>query len=148
MSAMASLITGVSTVYSPSVRFRSKNTSKLRVSGLCKKNSPVTGETPHKGPVTRKIFHLMTSSWLIVQYVRFILRTLTYNEKITHSDMYIYLNITLARQMVRNLHIFNVFGRGSCNIISSFCKYFYMYLFNTSVTFCFIQEYPSHIIKW
>ena len=36
--------------------FRSKNTSKLRVTGLCAGNLPVTGESPHKGPVTRKMF--------------------------------------------------------------------------------------------
>ena len=35
---------------------RSKKTSKLRVTGLCAGNSPVTGEFPHKWPVTRKIF--------------------------------------------------------------------------------------------
>ena len=35
-------------------RRRSKKTSKLRVTGLCAGNSP--------GPVTRKMFHLMTSS--------------------------------------------------------------------------------------
>ena len=34
----------------------SKKTSKLRVIGLCEGNSPVTGEFPHKGPVTRKMF--------------------------------------------------------------------------------------------
>ena len=37
-------------------RRRSKNTSKLRVTGLCAGNSPVTGEFPAQGPVTRKIF--------------------------------------------------------------------------------------------
>ena len=37
-------------------RRRSKKTSKLRVTGLCEGNSPVTGEFPHKGPVTRKMF--------------------------------------------------------------------------------------------
>ena len=41
-------------------RRRSKKTSKLRVTGLCEGNSPVTCEFP---PVTRKCFHLMTSSW-------------------------------------------------------------------------------------
>ena len=41
-------------------RRRSKKTSKLRVTGLCEGNSPVT---PHKRPVTLKCFHLMTSSW-------------------------------------------------------------------------------------
>ena len=35
---------------------RSKKTSKLRVTGLCVGNSPVTSEFPHKGPVTRKMF--------------------------------------------------------------------------------------------
>ena len=37
-------------------RRRSKKTSKLRVTGLCEGNSPMTGEFPHKGPVTRKMF--------------------------------------------------------------------------------------------
>ena len=35
-------------------RRRSKKTSKLRVTGLCVGNSPVN--SPHKGPVTRKMF--------------------------------------------------------------------------------------------
>ena len=35
---------------------RSKNTSKLRVTGLCEGNSPGTGESPHKWQVTRKMF--------------------------------------------------------------------------------------------
>ena len=35
---------------------RSKKTSNLRVTGLCEGNSPVTGECPHKGPVTLKMF--------------------------------------------------------------------------------------------
>ena len=37
-------------------RRRSKKTSKLRVTGLCEGNSPVTGEFPAKWPVTRKMF--------------------------------------------------------------------------------------------
>ena len=36
-------------------RRRSKKASKLRVTGLCAGNSPVTGD-PHKGPVTWKMF--------------------------------------------------------------------------------------------
>ena len=35
---------------------RSRKTSKLRVTGLCEGNSPVTGVSPHKGPATRKMF--------------------------------------------------------------------------------------------
>ena len=57
MSTMASQITSLtvvfSTVYS---RRRSKKTSKLRVTGLCAENSPVTGEFPAQRPVTRKMF--------------------------------------------------------------------------------------------
>ena len=37
-------------------RRRSKGTSKLRVTGLCAGNSPVPVNSPHKGPVTRKMF--------------------------------------------------------------------------------------------
>ena len=45
-------------------RRRSKKTSKLRVTGLCVGNSPGPVNSPHKGPVTRKMFpfHLMKSS--------------------------------------------------------------------------------------
>ena len=35
---------------------RSKKTSKLRVTGLCAGNSPGAVNSPHKGPVTRKMF--------------------------------------------------------------------------------------------
>ena len=47
MSATVSQITGVTIVYT-TVFFmrRSKKTSKLRVSGFCEGNSPVTGEFP------------------------------------------------------------------------------------------------------
>ena len=37
-------------------RRRSKKTSKLRVTGLCAGNSPEPVNSPHKGPVTRKMF--------------------------------------------------------------------------------------------
>ena len=37
-------------------RRRSKQTPKLRVTGLCAGNSPVTGEFPAQTPVTRKMF--------------------------------------------------------------------------------------------
>ena len=44
------------------LRRRSKKTSKLRVTGLCVGNSSGPVNSPHKGPVTRKMFPLMTSS--------------------------------------------------------------------------------------
>ena len=37
-------------------RLRSKKISKLRVTGLCVGNSPGPVNSPHKGPVTRKMF--------------------------------------------------------------------------------------------
>ena len=47
MSAMASQITSLAIVYSTVYsRRRSKKTSKLRVTGVCEGNSPVTGEFP------------------------------------------------------------------------------------------------------
>ena len=47
MAAMAFKITSLTIVYSTVYsRRRSKNTSKIRVTGLCAGNSPVTGEFP------------------------------------------------------------------------------------------------------
>ena len=37
-------------------RRRSNTTSEFRVTGLCEGNSPVTGDSPYKGPITRKMF--------------------------------------------------------------------------------------------
>ena len=37
-------------------RRRSKKTSKFRVTGLCVGNSPGPVNSPHKGPITRKMF--------------------------------------------------------------------------------------------
>ena len=48
-------------------RRRSRERSKLRVTGLCAGNSPVN--SPHKGPVTRECFHLMTSLWIDTTYL-------------------------------------------------------------------------------
>ena len=52
MRATASQTTSLAIFYS---RCRSNKTSKLRVTGLCEGNSPVTVNSPHKGPVTRKM---------------------------------------------------------------------------------------------
>ena len=45
-------------------RGRSKKTSKLRVTGLCAGNSPEPVNSPHKGPVTRKMFPFDDVSWI------------------------------------------------------------------------------------
>ena len=51
MTTMASQITSLTVVYS----IVYKKTSKLRVTGLCAGNSPGPVNSPHKGPVTRKM---------------------------------------------------------------------------------------------
>ena len=59
MSAMASQITGVLIVCLIVCSGAEKNISKPRVTGLCERNPPVhrwAVNSPHKGPVTRKIF--------------------------------------------------------------------------------------------
>ena len=59
-------MTVYSTVYS---RSRSQKTSKIRVTGLCEGNSPVTVEFTgdrHKGPVTRKMFPFWWRSSCVV----------------------------------------------------------------------------------
>ena len=53
MTTMASEITSLTVVYST---LYSKKTSNLCVTGLCVGNSPGPVNSPHKGPVTRKMF--------------------------------------------------------------------------------------------
>ena len=58
VTTLASQITSLTVVYSFNRLFRrrSRKTSKLRVTGLCAGNSPGPVNSPHKGPVTRKMF--------------------------------------------------------------------------------------------
>ena len=57
MGAIESQIISLTIAYSIIFfRRRSKKTSKLRVTGLCAGNSPGTVNSPHKWPVTRKMF--------------------------------------------------------------------------------------------
>ena len=55
MSAMASQITSLKIAYS-TIYSGSKETSKLRVTGLCLGNSPVTGEHPAQSASTAEMF--------------------------------------------------------------------------------------------
>ena len=56
MSAMVSRITSVSIVYSTVCSGADKKTSKIRVTGLCVGNSPVTGELPtHRANNTESV---------------------------------------------------------------------------------------------
>ena len=49
-----------------SFRRKSKKTSKLRVTGFVREIHRGPVNFPHKWPVTRKCFHLMTSSWVSI----------------------------------------------------------------------------------
>ena len=61
MSAMAFQITGVSIVFSTVDQIKHQSSVSMTfVRGI--HQSPV--DSPHKGPVTGKCFHLMTSSWI------------------------------------------------------------------------------------
>ena len=55
-------------------RRRSKKTSKLRVTGLCVGNSPGPVNSPHKGPVTRKMFSF-DDVIMMMSDIRYIWRT-------------------------------------------------------------------------
>ena len=55
-------------LFSRLFRHRWKKTSKLRVTGLCVGNSPGPVNSPHKGPVTRKMF---TFDDVIMQWWKF-----------------------------------------------------------------------------
>ena len=56
MTAITSQIISLMVVYSTFIQTQIKETSKLRVTGLCVGNSPGPLNSPHKGPVTRKMF--------------------------------------------------------------------------------------------
>ena len=57
MGAMSSQITSLTIVYSTvHLGTDQKKKSKLRVTGLCAGDSPVTGEFPAQRPVTWKMF--------------------------------------------------------------------------------------------
>ena len=68
-------------------RRRSMKTSKLRVTGLCVGNSPGPVNSPHKGPVTRKMlpFDDVIMSWQ--QHIptdKTATKTLTHRGRVTH----------------------------------------------------------------
>ena len=63
---------------------RSKKTSKLRVTGLREGNSPVPVNSPHKGPVTRKMFPFDDVIMICEVFYRFMQEINTY-PSLVHS---------------------------------------------------------------
>ena len=76
-------------------RRRSKKTSKLRVTGLCVGNSPGPVNSPHKGPVTRKMFPfddvIMTAAgvkaWMCHYISRIYVAIITYPRPIINDGL-------------------------------------------------------------
>ena len=58
-----------------------KKTSKLRVTGLCAGNSPGLVNSPHKGPVTRKMFPF--DDVIMIPYISNVHRNLTKSPSIS-----------------------------------------------------------------
>ena len=94
MSVIASQITSLTSVYSIIYsRRRSKKTSKLRVTGLCAGNSPVTGEFPAQmASNTENVFiwwcHLEKSEWITFEASFYIIYTVYWVILQTHHDKY------------------------------------------------------------
>ena len=87
-------------------RGRSKKTSKLRVTGLCAGNSPGPVNSPHKGPVTRKMFPfddvimLSSSTWISVVF-KYHFETQAYYADVTRAPWR--LKATANRLFVQQL---------------------------------------------
>ena len=70
-------------------RRRSKETPKLCITGLCKEfGDRWLQESTHKGPVTWKMFHLMTSSWQKVFFPAHAILWPTVSLKFTRPQIY------------------------------------------------------------
>ena len=83
---------------------RSKETSKLRDTGLCEGNSPVTGEFPaQKGQWRGKCFHLMPSSWFLIFF------------RWPNDGIDMMAEITLNLEAIRMLIAMR--SRSSCNLL-------------------------------
>ena len=88
---------------------KSKKTSKLRVTGLCAGNSPGTGESPHKWPLTRRMFPFddVTMSYLQGSYVTLVLES-SFQPLLTVSNMPSSIQCPSARTWVSN-HVCTIF---------------------------------------
>ena len=100
MAAMASQITSLTIVYL--TVYRSKKTPKLRVSGLCAGNSPVTGEFPAQRASTRKMFPIDdVIMWFIIGSL---LGAVNYKPLPTPLLTQIFVNPDLCRHMASLVH--------------------------------------------
>ena len=74
---------------------RSKKTSKLRVTGLCVGNSPGPVNSPHKGPVTRKMFPF-DDVIMIITHPRLTSQTLKFGHiQVITSPCFMWMNLLI-----------------------------------------------------
>ena len=116
MSAMASQSTSLTIVYSTVYsRCRSKKTSKLRVTGLCEGNSPVTGEFPAQRAsnaenISIRWRHQMTvlghhsANWKVIYDVHQL--SLAFNDSVTHLPTTDVIHMT--DEILQNPAVFRV----------------------------------------
>ena len=80
-------------------RLRSKKTSKLRVTGLCAGKSPGPVNSPHKWPVTRKMFPFYDVIMLNLKDIGHIIRYPTTTNTTKRYYIYIYMYIYWNRSV-------------------------------------------------
>ena len=91
-------------------RRRSKKTSKLRVTGLCEGNSPVTGEFPaQRASNAEDNFHLMTSSGNFISDSTLIIKLSFKSIEPYLCSMFV-INLLHNMMMSSNGNIFRVTG--------------------------------------
>ena len=117
-------------------RRRSKKISKFCVSALCMGNSPVN--SPQKGPVTRKCFHLMTSSLYKT-------RDRTTTDKHVHQKKYMkHISTSIYVTQVRRLNLFqSKYVRAYTYRLFSSFHLFYIFTGCTFVPLCIIVIYEQ-----
>ena len=74
MSPMASQITSLMIVYSTVYSGADQKISNLCVTGLCEENSPVTVNSQHRGPVTRKMLPFDDAIMVVLQFASIFFR--------------------------------------------------------------------------
>ena len=122
MTTIASQITSLTVVYSTvySDADQSKH-QKLRVTGLCVGNSPGPVNSPHKGPVTRKMFPF--DDVIMSQFTKYKLTSTTRFAKQKTSERAVSLIQAKSEQIPSKLSLGKAIENGPRVWHSSYCVY-------------------------
>ena len=99
-------------------RRRSKKTSKLRVIGLCAGNSPGPANSPHKGPVTRKMFPFDD----VIMYIR-----KPVNSYRSRWNIYVQYTSNAWSEPRHRIDACGATGSGGCKRMRTLTKYEFWY---------------------